>query len=398
MLFAGALVFETTRMVAMQSQNPYCRDVIGLLGLPIDLIDLETTRQWATDAAGTDRRHWLSTVNLDWVVMAREDPSFRATVLRSDLVTADGAPLVKLADLMGVPLPERVTGSDLFGSFEDKGDPAQPLRVYFFGGRDTSAEDASRAFPQGKSGVLGVGGVNPGYGDLDALSRDDLISDINAAEPDLLIVALGAARAQQWLNKNRDRLNVPVIAALGAVVDFAAGSIARAPKAMQSAHLEWAWRISQDPALWKRYAKDALFLPRLVSDALTVRRALKTQNEADLKVPGEISLLGDTLTLSGDLRGKDAAQSLAEALFTAQTKGHPLTVSLTDTALIDLQCVGIFLLAHQRWMDRSLPFDMTGGTASARTLLHLNHLPLSSRRMAIHKAQRSHHPSQSIPA
>lgn len=355
--------------------SPYDRPVVGFLGLPLDLVTMDEAMSRLRTAARQRRRQWLSTVNLDWMLMAREDPAFKAAILRSDLVTCDGAPLLKLAQLMGLPLSERVTGADLFDQMRKSQEPA--LSTYFFGGRGDSAARATAALEGKETGLTAAGGANPGFGDLDTLSSEKNIGQINAADPDFLIVALGAAKGQAWIDRNRDRLNTPIIAHLGAVVDFAADEIARAPKLAQSLHMEWAWRIGQDPALWRRYAKDATLLPRLINEAMNVKSALGSLAKRP-KQPLSLEQGKGWISIGGQARG-EALADIGDALWAAEQAGEDLTITLKDQIQVDLALPGHLLIAHQRWLDRNLRLGLHAEEPSVRTLLHMNGLPLSSR-------------------
>ena len=101
-------------------------------------------------------------------------------------------------------------------------------------------------------------------GTVESMSDKAIIDQINAAEPDFLVVALGAKKGQQWIMKNREQLNVSVISHLGAVVNFVGDNVQRAPLRWQKMGLEWVWRILQEPLLWKRYLVDGLWFLRLM--------------------------------------------------------------------------------------------------------------------------------------
>ena len=95
---------------------------------------------------------------------------------------------------------------------------------------------------------------------------------MNAARPDFLVVSLGAAKGQAWIMRNLHRLDVPLVSHLGAVVNFVAGEVRRAPRWMQRSGLEWAWRVKEEPALLRRYAGDALRLLPLAWRERAARR------------------------------------------------------------------------------------------------------------------------------
>jgi hypothetical protein len=115
--------------------------------------------------------------------------------------------------------------------------------------------------------------MNPGFGTVEQMSTDAIISRINEANADFLVVSLGAAKGHSWIHENRTKLNTPVISHLGAVVSFVAGRTRRAPPALRSVGLEWAWRISQEPRLLTRYGRDALKLLGILTYDIIARSA-----------------------------------------------------------------------------------------------------------------------------
>jgi N-acetylglucosaminyldiphosphoundecaprenol N-acetyl-beta-D-mannosaminyltransferase len=238
------------------------RDVHCILGLPIDTLDLADAERRIRAAAASRSRCFLSTPNVNFLVACQSDEAFRHSVLNSDLSVADGMPLVWLARLMGIPIRERVAGSTLFDALRHGG--GEPLSVYFFGGPDGVAKDAWNRLRLEAKGLTCVGFESPGFGSIEELSSPEAIARINASKADILAVSLGARKGQAWIERNRPLLNVPVIAHLGAVVGFTAGTLKRAPAWMQRVGLEWLWRIKEEPILWERYFRDGLALASLV--------------------------------------------------------------------------------------------------------------------------------------
>lgn len=244
------------------------RDVIALLGLPIDVID-EAGAAARIEAAIRDRRKlFLTTPNLNFLIGCQRDPAFAQSVLDSDLSLADGMPLLWLARLLGVPLPERVAGSSLFERLRQTppGPDVIPIRVYYFGGPPGAAEAAAKRTNADGGRMHCVGWASPGFEPVERLSTPEWLDPINAAQPDFLVIALGAQKGQAWIQRNRACLDVPVISHLGAVVNFAAGTVSRAPLWVQRFGLEWVWRIKEEPQLWRRYWNDGVGLLRVLRD------------------------------------------------------------------------------------------------------------------------------------
>lgn len=238
---------------------------VWLLGLPFDGVTLDEAVALVRDAAARRHRLFLTTPNVNFAVAARHDEAFRRSVLESDLSVADGTPIVWLARCLGLPIPERVAGSDLFERLRRPA--ATPIKVYFFGGAPGVAQRACDVLNQEAGGLVCVGHDTPGFGDVPSMSTPAHLARINTARPDFLVVSLGARKGQAWIQHNLAQLDVPVISHLGAVVNFVAGEVRRAPPRLQRLGLEWAWRVKEEPALLRRYAGDAVRLvPLMASD------------------------------------------------------------------------------------------------------------------------------------
>jgi N-acetylglucosaminyldiphosphoundecaprenol N-acetyl-beta-D-mannosaminyltransferase len=234
------------------------REVYCLLGLPFDAVDLGGAVQRVRDAAMQRIPCIISTANVNFLVGCRTDRQFRDTVVNSDLSVADGMPLIWIARLLGIPIRQRVTGSDLFERLRH--DPGNRLSVFFFGGRDGVAAMASRQLNRESKALFCVGYESPGFGSVDDMSHEETIQRVNASEADFVVVSLGARKGHLWIERNRLRLNAPVISHLGAVLNFTAGTVDRAPPWIQNIGLEWLWRIKEEPMLWRRYLQDGLGL------------------------------------------------------------------------------------------------------------------------------------------
>jgi N-acetylglucosaminyldiphosphoundecaprenol N-acetyl-beta-D-mannosaminyltransferase len=243
----------------------FSRKLWCLMGLPLDAVGMEETLESVRSAANDGRRLFLTTPNLNFVVASLNDPSFRNSVINSDLSVADGMPLIWVARLLGIPIHERVAGSGLFEALmgtDPLGRP--PIRAFFFGGEEGVAERACQRLNEEADGIVGVGSYCPGFGTVEQMSTREIIGSINDSGANFLVVSLGAKKGQKWIEQNLDRLQVPVVSHLGAVVNFVAGTKARAPATFQKMGLEWLWRIKEEPKLFQRYFYDGLFFLSLV--------------------------------------------------------------------------------------------------------------------------------------
>ncbi len=218
------------------------------------------------DAVDQRRRCFLSTPNLNFAVAARTDASFRDTVFASDLSVVDGKPLVWIARLLGVPLRERVAGASLFERLRDPAGPAADSRLLLRWCRRCRCARLRTPERRARRHALRrIRCARVRHRGVDELARP--ARSHRGSGADFVVVALGARKGQAWIEHNLHRLKAPVVSHLGAVVNFVAGKVQRAPPWMGQAGLEWLWRILQEPALWRRYAADAWRSPDCSSRA-----------------------------------------------------------------------------------------------------------------------------------
>lgn len=356
-----------SRTVSVLPRDDFDRDVWCVLGLPIDAVNIAAAVDAVEAAARERRRLSFVTPNVNWLVRVLRDEKTRRQVLEADLSLVDGAPLVAIARFLGAPIRRRAAGSDLFEALSLRpGFRGRRLRVFFFGGRDGSAEAAHATLAARRGGLEAAGWLNPGFGDVAAMSSDAIIAEINAADPDFIVVALGAEKGQDWIDANKHRLTAPVIAHLGAVVDFTAGAVRRAPRWLADAGLEWVWRIVEEPALWRRYAADALSLGKILAlrfaplFAFARARSGQTATAEVERRGGEV-----VVRLSGDLSHAGLAPVRAAFREAAASKA-PVVLDVAAAQSADLAFLGLVLM-----LEKNLPAGALTLAAPRRRLRSL---------------------------
>lgn len=334
---------------AAQFDATFQREVVCVLGVPVDAISLDEAVSRVRRNGFQGQRCFISTPNLNFAVTASRDATFRDSILHSDLSLVDGMPLVWVARLLGLPVRERVSGADLFDRLSTH--PGPPLRVYFFGGPPGAAEQAGERLNQSAAGVRCVGFDSASFGSIDEISADKYIRRINASEAHFVVVALGAQKGQVWIERNRAKLNAPLISHLGAVVNFVAGNLQRAPTLVQRLGLEWLWRIKEQPDLWRRYGRDGTLLlgwacTRVLPHAACLRWR-KFRNRAPVSATLTTSHAeGRTVvTLAGDWCNASLGP-LRAVLSDAAAGGHSLCLDLRQVTWIDNAFVGLMLLVR----------------------------------------------------
>jgi N-acetylglucosaminyldiphosphoundecaprenol N-acetyl-beta-D-mannosaminyltransferase len=201
--------------------------------------------------------------NVDAVVLAEDNAQFRAAYSRASLSLADGMPLLWASRFLGERLPEKISGSDFVPIVLERA-AERGWRVYFLGGKPGVAELARDKLREKLPALQVVGIDAPAIEENDPPERrEPILARVRAAHPDVVVVALGAPKQEIWIDLVRDELRPAVLFAVGASLDFAAGTVPRAPRWISKAGLEWLFRLWKEPRrLWKRYLlRDPKFLP-----------------------------------------------------------------------------------------------------------------------------------------
>lgn len=244
---------------------------LRILGVPVDAITWEDLRRTITAWVGGDTPRQMCTVNPEFVMVAQQDINFYNILNRADLCVADGQGLLWAARYLGLPLPERITGSDgvplIAGWAAEAG-----WSLFLLGAAAGVAARAAAILQKAHPGlrIAGTYAGSPAPQD-----EDDIVARINASGADILFVAYGAPAQDKWIARNLPRLHVRVAAGVGGAFDFIAGVQKRAPLAWRRLGLEWLYRLIQQPWRWKRMTR----LPRFVLAVLRRGRRGPTRFE-----------------------------------------------------------------------------------------------------------------------
>lgn len=238
-------------------------------GVAIAVLDREAALRLVGDALAARRHLKLAFCNAHLVNLAAQDEPLRRR-LAGFLVLADGIGVDIGARLLhGSAFPANLNGTDFTPALLAA--QAQPLRVALFGGRpgvaDKAAVRLAREFPRHRFHVAG-------HGFIDGSGKAAMLDALAADPPDLLLVALGNPLQEHFIAERIDARHAHVAAGIGALFDFLAGEVARAPQAVRSLRLEWAYRLWLEPGrLWRRYVLgNPVFLLRMLRLKLSARR------------------------------------------------------------------------------------------------------------------------------
>jgi exopolysaccharide biosynthesis WecB/TagA/CpsF family protein len=226
---------------------------MDLLGMRYDNISLAEAVARAADLASEDRKASLFFLNADCLRISMDDPEYAAILQSADLVLPDGIGISLATRWYGGRMTENCNGTDfsprLLRELARRG-----ISCYFLGAREGVAEKAAKAALRIAPGLL-VAGTAAGYFTDDAA----VIGEINRSGASVLFVAMGVPRQEKWIARNRRDLMPRLCLGVGALFDFLSETVPRAPVFLRRMHLEWLWRLFQEPRrMVRRYLVDGI--------------------------------------------------------------------------------------------------------------------------------------------
>jgi len=235
--------------------------MIGMFGVDMHLLTMAETVSLVDSRISRGEFTQHVVVNVAKIVHIQSDAALAESVRACDIVNIDGMGIVWGARLLGLEVPERVAGVDLFHELlalaARKGYP-----VFLLGAELAIVEEVARRVQSANRG-LQVAGFHHGYFWDD---EDAVVTLIRESGARLLFVAITSPRKENFINRWRDQLGVHFVMGVGGTFDVVAGKVKRAPLWMQRAGLEWLYRVVQEPRrMWRRYLRtNTVFLMMLL--------------------------------------------------------------------------------------------------------------------------------------
>lgn len=237
---------------------------ISFLNIEIDNLTMLEAVEEIDKLVIMKKNSYVVTPNVDHIVKLENDEEFKKVYKNADLILTDGMPLIWISKIKGIPIKEKISGSDLFPKVCELASK-KSYKIFLLGAAEGVAIKAALNLKNKFKGLAIVGTYSPSYGfEKEDDEVEKIIEKINEAKPDILAVGLGAPKQEKFIYKFKDRLNVPVMLAIGASIDFEAGNIKRAPNFMQKCGLEWFYRLCKEPRrMFRRYLIDDLNIVRI---------------------------------------------------------------------------------------------------------------------------------------
>jgi N-acetylglucosaminyldiphosphoundecaprenol N-acetyl-beta-D-mannosaminyltransferase len=232
---------------------------VKVLGIPFENLDFKEMSSLLSQRVRNRDKTFVVTANPEIVMYAIKDQEYKAIIKSADYIVPDGSGVILASKILGEPLKERVAGYDLTIELLRIANQ-NSWKLYLLGGQEDvnkkALENIKKQYPQ-----IIIAGNHHGFFDLD----DGLIPEqIQAAKPDIVLVALGFPRQETWISKHLDKFEKGLFIGVGGTIDVLSGNVKRAPLFWRKVNLEWLYRLFIQPTRWKRMLVLPLFVVKVI--------------------------------------------------------------------------------------------------------------------------------------
>ena len=225
-----------------------------VLNMRVDATSYEDASRRVLGWAREGRSAYVCVATVHMTMEAFDSAAFRQVVNEADLVTPDGRPLVWALRSLGVRGASQVRGTDLTTHVVERA-ARENVPIGMYGGTPELLEVFGRLLRTRYPGIRVACQIAPPFRPLTPVEDKAVTEEIVASGARILFVGIGCPKQENWMADHVGRIPA-VMLGVGAAFDFHTGRVRQAPRWMQSAGLEWVFRLLMDPRrLWKRYAR-----------------------------------------------------------------------------------------------------------------------------------------------
>ncbi len=235
-----------------------------VLGLPVHLLD--NYARWLEVRLHQRLGTHVVTLNAEMAMQAEHNDDLASIIRKAELVIPDGSGVILYLWLQGYQ-QRRCPGIELAESLvRQAGQMAEYCPVFFYGGAPGVAQSAAKVWQQ-QLPELAIAGVENGY--LPPEAQQELKVTLETKQPRVILVGLGVPRQELWIAQHRYLCPDAIWIGVGGSFDIWAGIKSRAPGWLRDNHLEWLYRLYQEPWRWRRM----MALPQFALKAIGQRLA-----------------------------------------------------------------------------------------------------------------------------
>lgn len=228
------------------------------LGVNVCCIDMEEALNEVEDIIRDKKPSFVVAINPEKIMKAKKDEGLRKLLNSAAIQIPDGVGVLIASKLKRGSIKKRVTGIDLMQNICKRASQ-KGYRVFLLGAKPGVAKRAAEILKEKYTG-LNVCGIRDGY----FKDEDNVIDEIRESRADIIFVAMGSPKQENWITGNMEKYNVPLSMGVGGSFDVICGNIKRAPDFMCKMGLEWFYRLIKEPSRYKRMMALPVFLFKVI--------------------------------------------------------------------------------------------------------------------------------------
>ena len=225
-----------------------------ILGVKVDTDNYDELIKKLFKRIDNKEKSLVVAINPEKLMKAKEDQSLKDLLNRAEFQIPDGIGVILASKLNKGNIKSRVTGIDMMDRIVREA-AKTGKSIFLYGAKPGVADQAAQAL-RSKYPSLKIAGTQDGY----EQDNEKVIQKINEVKPEILFVAMGSPRQENWIEANRDRLYPSLYQGVGGSFDVLAGNVKRAPKLFLNTGTEWLYRLMIEPTRIKRQLALPLFL------------------------------------------------------------------------------------------------------------------------------------------
>lgn len=232
------------------------------LGVDVCSADMEGVLERIKEIIKDRTPSFVVAINPEKIMKAQDDEKLKRLLNSAALQIPDGVGVLIASKMNRGSIKSRVTGIDLMQNVCALA-AQNNYRVFMLGAKPGVAERAAEILKEKYKG-LNIVGIRDGY----FKNEEELIENIKSSKADIMFVAMGSPKQENWITKNMDKLEVPFLMGVGGSYDVICGNIKRAPDLMCKLGLEWLYRLVKEPWRYKRMLVLPVFLFKVMGERI----------------------------------------------------------------------------------------------------------------------------------
>lgn len=226
----------------------------SILGIKVSVTSYEDLKNCINEDIKNNKKSFIVAINPEKILKARKDKKLKKLLNNADYQIPDGIGVIYASKLQKGQIKSRITGIDCMEMLCEES-ALKGYKIFLYGAKKEAINEAKKKLEE-KYNHIKIVGTMDGY----EKDNEKIIKAVNKSKADIIFVALGSPKQENWIIDNKDKVCTKIFQGVGGSFDVISGNIKRAPKWMQNMGLEWLYRLIKEPKRIFRQIKLFKFL------------------------------------------------------------------------------------------------------------------------------------------